>query len=108
MTSPLFRPYYITQEDEMAQPLDYNRRGRLKHVDQVFQRYIHQSPVFRRAIIPDPFDPAITSDQNKGMTRFPCADSPLQHIIIFRYLVISVYQHWNSSNAEFCNCLQLF
>lgn len=36
----LFHPYYITQEAEMTQPLDYNRRSRLKHVDQVFRSEI--------------------------------------------------------------------
>ncbi len=39
MTS-LFRPYYITHEADMVQPLDYNRRSRLKHVDQVFRSEI--------------------------------------------------------------------
>jgi len=39
MTS-LFRPYYITHEADMIQPLDYNRRSRLKHVDQVFRSEI--------------------------------------------------------------------
>lgn len=39
MTS-LFRPYYITHEADMMQPLDYNRRSRLKHVDQVFRSEI--------------------------------------------------------------------
>lgn len=36
----LFHPYYITQEAEIAQPLDYNRRSQLKHVDQVFRSEI--------------------------------------------------------------------
>ena len=39
MTS-LFHPYYITHEADMMQPLDYNRRSRLKHVDQVFRSEI--------------------------------------------------------------------
>ncbi len=39
MTS-LLHPYYITHEADMMQPLDYNRRSRLKHVDQVFRSEI--------------------------------------------------------------------
>jgi len=38
--TPLFQPYYIALESEMMQPLDYNRRSRLKHVDQVFRSEI--------------------------------------------------------------------
>ncbi|MFC2170934.1 oxidoreductase, partial [Calditrichota bacterium] len=34
------QPYDITQESEMIQPLDYNRRSRLKNVDKVFKAEI--------------------------------------------------------------------
>ena len=37
---PISRPYDITQEVDMRQPLDFNRRSRLKHVDKVFKAEI--------------------------------------------------------------------
>ncbi len=37
---PLSQPYDITQEVDMRQPLDFNRRSRLKHVDKVFKAEI--------------------------------------------------------------------
>jgi len=35
-----FHPYDVTQESEMTEPLDFNRRPRLKHVDKVFKAEI--------------------------------------------------------------------
>jgi len=39
MTS-LLEPYDVTRENDMSQPLDYNRPSRLKHVDKVFKSEI--------------------------------------------------------------------
>jgi NAD(P)H-flavin reductase len=36
----LFHPYDVTHEADMTQPLDYNRRSRLKHVDRTFKSEI--------------------------------------------------------------------
>ena len=36
----LFHPYDVTHESDMSQPLDYNRRSRLKHVDLTFKSEI--------------------------------------------------------------------
>ncbi len=36
----MLHPYDITQEAEMLQPLDYNRRSRLKHFDKVYKAEI--------------------------------------------------------------------
>jgi NAD(P)H-flavin reductase len=33
----LFHPYDVTHETDMTQPLDYNRRSRLKHVDRTYK-----------------------------------------------------------------------
>jgi predicted ferric reductase len=33
----LFHPYDVTHESDMTQPLDYNRRSRLKHVDRTYK-----------------------------------------------------------------------
>ncbi len=30
----IFHPYDVTQEEEIKESLDFNRRSRLKHVDQ--------------------------------------------------------------------------
>ena len=38
--SSLLRPYQVTQEIEMAEPLDFNRRATLKHVDRCFKAAI--------------------------------------------------------------------
>jgi NAD(P)H-flavin reductase len=40
MMKPISRPYDIKQEVDMRQPLDFNRRSRLKHVDEVFRAEI--------------------------------------------------------------------
>ena len=34
--STLLHPYDVTQEADMLQPVDFNRRSRLTHVDRVF------------------------------------------------------------------------
>ena len=39
MSAPLL-PYDVTREAEMLEPLDFNRRSRLKHVDRVFKAEI--------------------------------------------------------------------
>ena len=36
----LFHPYDISEESEMLEPLDFNRRSRLKHVDRIFKAEI--------------------------------------------------------------------
>ena len=38
--STLLHPYIVTKETEMAEPLDFNRRSRLKHVDKTFRAAI--------------------------------------------------------------------
>jgi len=38
--STLLHPYDVTQETDMIEPLDYNRRSRLKHVDRVIRAKI--------------------------------------------------------------------
>ncbi len=38
--SSLLRPYQVNQEIEMAEPLDFNRRATLKHVDRCFKATI--------------------------------------------------------------------
>lgn len=38
--STLFHPYDIDQEVDMQQPLDFNRRSRLKDVDRTFKAEI--------------------------------------------------------------------
>ena len=35
----LLEPYDVTKESDMLQPLNYNRRSRLKHVDQTFKLF---------------------------------------------------------------------
>ena len=38
--STLFHPYHVSKEAEMLEPVDYNRRSRLKHVDRVLKAEI--------------------------------------------------------------------
>ena len=38
--STIFQPYEIARERDMLEPLDFNRRSRLKHVDRVFRAEI--------------------------------------------------------------------
>jgi NAD(P)H-flavin reductase len=38
--TPLLHPYDVNREEEMLEPLDYNRRTRLKHVDMAFKAEI--------------------------------------------------------------------
>jgi len=40
MTTTLLHPYDISKETEMGEPLDFNRRSRLKHVDRAFKAAI--------------------------------------------------------------------
>lgn len=38
--STIFHPYDVRQEEEIGEPLDFNRRSRLKHVDRVYRAEI--------------------------------------------------------------------
>ena len=65
---PVLHPYDVTQETDMLEPLDFNRRSRLKHVDKTFKAEI--TNIIRLTEMEKLFHVKILDDAERGRFTF--------------------------------------